>query len=259
MTSTHCDRVTHSLATSVKLLVEGRGREGLAAQPAAADGAAAERKKDARVSERGENRLLDLIEGDAAPAHAVRTLERTRNLPDAAAPDNPATVPDRIAVDDRLQHDRVVGVQPERHLFVTRRGRDVRAASELTNSSSARDRLERPVIHEAVANVQVERSRRQRAGSSGHDRVCREARPQDRTPTRIRRRESEVSWCVATIPDAQESRERGVEGLRLLEIRQVSGFRDEHELRALIALCISRSVGGGVSVSSSPTTTSVGT
>ena len=69
-----------------ELLVEPIAGVGLAAQPAAADGAAAERQVQPRLLELGKDRLLDLVERDGRPRGAERGLvERAGDLLDGAA------------------------------------------------------------------------------------------------------------------------------------------------------------------------------
>src|SRR6185436_19624847 len=104
-----------------ELLLETRRRKGFAAQPAAAGGAAAEREEDARIVEAGEDRLLDLIEGDRAAGDAVRQpLERAGNLPDALRRIGARPSGNRIVIDDGFQHEGVVRVEPERDLLLAR-------------------------------------------------------------------------------------------------------------------------------------------
>ena len=60
-------------------------------------------------------------------------------------------------IDDRPQHERVVGVQPERELLVARRLVDVGGRERRDVAVELRAvGLERAVVDEAVADVQVE-------------------------------------------------------------------------------------------------------
>ena len=129
----HCGRLTHSLATSVSCVSSRSGRERLAAQTPAADRAAAEREIHARIVEGRQDRLLDLVEGHRLAGDPMRgALERAGNLPDAVRRVVVAALRDGVVVDDGPQDDRVVRVQPERHLLVARQRADGTAASEAT-------------------------------------------------------------------------------------------------------------------------------
>src|SRR6266545_67923 len=82
----------------------------LAAQPSAAERAAAEREIEARLLELRKDRLLDLVERYRAAGGTKRVLvEGAGDLLDGAL--------HRVVIDDGLQHECVVGVQPERHLL----------------------------------------------------------------------------------------------------------------------------------------------
>ena len=64
----------------------------------------------------------------------------------------------RIVIDDRLQRDGVVGVDPERDLLVARAPGDVGRRDGVDVSIEARTIApERAVVDETVAHVQVER------------------------------------------------------------------------------------------------------
>ena len=70
--------------------------------------------------------LLDLIERQrSAAGPELMTLERAGNLPDAVWRVARRGALNRIVIDDRLQHQRVVGVQPERDLLVPRQPGDL--------------------------------------------------------------------------------------------------------------------------------------
>ena len=85
-------------------------------------------------------------------------LERARNLPDAARRVSLRSLGYWIVIDDRFQHDRVVGVEPERDLILTRTPGSVGAGNRGDVPVEAGAiASERPVIHEPVAHVQVER------------------------------------------------------------------------------------------------------
>ena len=72
----------------LELLGQPRRRVGLAAQAAAADGAAAERERQPRLVELGEDGLLDLVERHAPPGGAeLHLIEGAGNLADARRPD----------------------------------------------------------------------------------------------------------------------------------------------------------------------------
>jgi hypothetical protein len=57
----------------------------------------------------------------------------------------------------------------------------------------------------------------------------------------------------------EEVGDRGVERIGLFEVREVTRLGNRDQLRARDARCISAAADGGVTVSSSPTTISVGT
>ena len=84
-------------------------------------------------------------------------LEGAWNLPDALRRIVRRVPLNRIVIDDRPQHDRIVGIQPERDLFLSRhpgdrcRGDEVEEAVELAALG-----LEGPVIDVAVADVEIE-------------------------------------------------------------------------------------------------------
>src|SRR6185295_2855133 len=97
-----------------QLLLDPGRDEGLAAQPAAAGGAAPERQEHARIVEAGQDRLLDLIEGDRPARDAMlKPLERAWNLADALFRIVGGAPGYRIVIDDGLQHQGVIGVEPE--------------------------------------------------------------------------------------------------------------------------------------------------
>jgi hypothetical protein len=91
---------------------------GFASEPAAADGAASEREVETRFLELGQDGLLDLIERHR-PAGGVprRLLEGAGNLPDARGGKRAAASVNRVVIDDGLEHERVVGIDPERHFL----------------------------------------------------------------------------------------------------------------------------------------------
>ena len=168
---------THSLATSASCCSICAPGERLAAQPAAADRAAAEREVDARIVELGQDRLLDLIERQRPAGDAVRQpLERARNLPDALVADSSADASrNRVVVDDRSQHQRVVRVQPEGDLVVLRQLVSGSGGQEIDVTVELRAiRLQGAVVNLAVADVEVEN--RDRRSSGGPHRPATPAR-----------------------------------------------------------------------------------
>src|SRR5439155_10802394 len=97
----------------LELRLQPGGREGLAAQPAAAESSPAKRQIDARIVKPRQDGLLDLIEGQRTAADAVReALERAWNLPNALRRVLRRPLGNRIMVDHGLQDDRVVGIEP---------------------------------------------------------------------------------------------------------------------------------------------------
>src|SRR6185503_6540930 len=141
-----------------KLLLYARRGERLAAQPAAAGRAAADGEKHPRVVEAGENRLLDLIERDRAPADAVRQpLEGAGNLADALGRIVGRPACDRIVIDHRLEDERVVSVEPERELFVARQL--VNGDAGLIGDEAVEPGpfgLQRAVVHVPIPDVEIE-------------------------------------------------------------------------------------------------------
>ena len=133
-------------------------RERRASQTAAAERAAAERQVDAGVLKARQNRLLDLIERQRTSGHPMRQpLERTWNLADAVRRVLRRSLGYRVVIDDRLQDDRVVSVQPERELLVARCRLDRHAGQRPDVGVEFRAlELERSIIDEAIANVRVE-------------------------------------------------------------------------------------------------------
>src|SRR5262249_7695292 len=74
------------LGSFLELSFESIGREGLAAQPAAANCATSQRQKEARILEAGQYGLLDLIQRHRATADFMcEPLERAGNLADAVS------------------------------------------------------------------------------------------------------------------------------------------------------------------------------
>ena len=120
--SIHCARFTHSAATSLSWVSMLSRRERFAPQPAAAHRAAANREVDARIVKRRQDGLLDLIERHHAASDAMlNPLEGAGNLPDAAVRVFLRLSRDRIVIDHRLQHERVVGIEPEGETLFARR------------------------------------------------------------------------------------------------------------------------------------------
>jgi hypothetical protein len=117
-----------------------------------------QREVDARIVELGQDRLLDLIERQRPAADTVRQpFERARNLPDALVGVLGGALRNRVMVDDRPQHQRVIRVQPERDLVVLRQlvsgsgGQEIDVTVELRTI-----RLQGAVVDPAVADVEVE-------------------------------------------------------------------------------------------------------
>src|SRR4051812_39890229 len=135
-----------------ELFLETLRRVSLAAQAAAADGAAAEREEQPRILEPGQDRLLDLVERQRASGSTERgPIEGAGDLFDGAL--------QRIVVDHRLQHERVVGVHPERFLLPWRpslvgRGGHVERGDVAIETAALR--FQRSVVDEAVTHVDVE-------------------------------------------------------------------------------------------------------
>src|SRR5207247_399106 len=141
-----------------QLRFETRLRIRLASQSASANRSAAKREKDARIVEAGQNRLFDLVERDHAAGQSVlKALERPWDLPDAVRRIVPAPLRNRVALDDRLQDDGVVRVQPEGHLLFA--GGTVDGCASQRGDIAVEPTglgLEGPVVHEAVPDVDVE-------------------------------------------------------------------------------------------------------
>ena len=73
--------------------------------------------------ERRQERLLDLIQGDALAGNSMlKTLESPRDLTNAPRGILVGPLSDGIVIDNGPEHQRVVGVQPERDLLRGRRG-----------------------------------------------------------------------------------------------------------------------------------------
>ncbi len=95
-----------------------------------------------------------------AAGGAVRqSFERAGNLADAVDGNSAARAADRIAVDDRLQHERVVGVDPVGDLLLARprivgRGRDVERRDIAIEPRPIA--LQRAIVDEPVAHVEIE-------------------------------------------------------------------------------------------------------
>src|SRR5471030_2209953 len=152
-------RAGHALTRDVgELLLQARARERLAAQPSAADRAAAQRKVHARIVEAGEHGLLNLVERQRPAGDAVRQpLVRAGNLAEALRRVVARTALKRIVIGDGPQHKSVVGVQPERDLFVARQAVD-RHGGELRHVpvEFGALRLDGAVVDVAVADVEIE-------------------------------------------------------------------------------------------------------
>ena len=157
-TWTHSTRREALAGDFGELPLERRRREGFAAETAAADRAAADRKVQPRIGKRRQDRLLDLIERERPARHAMRELfECARGLADGALQGIGRTARSRIMIDDRAQDERVIGVQPERDLFVPRQlvGVDVCELVDVPVQPPA-VALERAVIDVSAADVGVE-------------------------------------------------------------------------------------------------------
>ena len=111
----------HSFAASVSCASSFARGEGLASQAAAAHRASPQCEIDAGIVELRQDGLLDLIQRQRPAGYAMREpVERAGNLTDAFRRILRRSPLNRIVIDDRPQHDRVVGVQPEGQLRVAR-------------------------------------------------------------------------------------------------------------------------------------------
>ncbi len=143
-----------------ELGLEPVGGVGLAAQPSAPGRAHAEREVDTRIRELGQDRLFDLVQRDApACGPELPLVERALDLADAVGRVVLRAAANWIAVDDGLQHERVVRVQPEREALVARPAvegglRHVQRR-DIPIERGAR-LLQGVVVDEPVANVQLE-------------------------------------------------------------------------------------------------------
>ena len=141
-----------------QLRVERRRHKRRAAKTSAANRPSADREVETGIVEAGQDGLLDLIERQLAAADPMRqAFEGARDLPQALCWIRRRLSVDRIVVDNRLQDERVVGIQPERDLIVS--GQLVRdCAVELGNVpiELAAINLQRMVVDEPVTDVGIE-------------------------------------------------------------------------------------------------------
>ena len=90
-----------------QLRLEFAGLERFAAQAPAADGAAAERKIDARIAKLGQDLLFDVVKRQRSAGETMRqAFERPGNLPDAVGRIVRRAPSNRVAIDNRAQHER---------------------------------------------------------------------------------------------------------------------------------------------------------
>src|SRR5204862_2963766 len=102
--------------------------------------------------------LLDLVERQhASPDAVLQPLEGAWNLADALRRIVRRVPLNRVVIDDRPQHDRVVGVQPKGDLLFTRHLADRGRGDEGQESVElAALRLEGAVVDVAVADIEIE-------------------------------------------------------------------------------------------------------
>src|SRR5581483_1880242 len=108
----------------------------------------------ARIVKRGEDRLLDLVEGDGPAGRSMRrSLECPGNLSDAVLRVFGRARRNRIVIDHRVEDERVVRVQPEGYLRLARLAVDRgRRYLRQIGVEAVPIRLQRAVIDEAVAD-----------------------------------------------------------------------------------------------------------
>ena len=146
----------------LELLVDRFRAECLAAKPSAADSPPPEREVHARVVELRQHGGFDLVERHLLPRDRVRRpFERAGNLPDAVRRILLCRSTNRIVIDDRLQHERVVRVQPERLLLIAAplriARRDRRRVQRRDVAAQPRAiALQRPVVNQPITHVQIE-------------------------------------------------------------------------------------------------------
>src|SRR5262245_56806266 len=141
-----------------ELCLQLRAGKGLASQAPAANRASPEGEIDAGIVKLRQDRLLDLIQRQRPAGYAMgEPVERAGNLTDAFRRILRRPALNRIVIDDRPQHDRVVGVQPEGQLRVARLLSDRGPGQRGDECVEARPvAFERAVVDLPVTDVGVE-------------------------------------------------------------------------------------------------------